>query len=36
VLGPVIIAIAAGLLQAYTNPLPPPVSADSSHSAVLE
>jgi predicted PurR-regulated permease PerM len=36
VLGPVIIAIAAGLLQAYTYPLPPPASADSSHSAVLE
>jgi predicted PurR-regulated permease PerM len=34
VLGPVVIAIAAGLLQAYTKPLPSP--SEGSHSAVLE
>jgi predicted PurR-regulated permease PerM len=36
VLGPVVIAVAAGLLQAYTQPLHPPEPSDSSHSAVLE
>jgi predicted PurR-regulated permease PerM len=36
VLGPVVIAIAAGLLQAYTRPLPPPAPDGGSRSAVLE
>jgi len=36
VLGPVVIAIAAGLLQAYTRPLPPPAPAESTDPAVLE
>jgi predicted PurR-regulated permease PerM len=36
VLGPVVVAIAAGLLQAYTKPVAPPDSAGGPGTAVLE
>jgi predicted PurR-regulated permease PerM len=36
VLGPVVVAIAAGLLRAYTQPLSPPGSAEGPGTAVLE